>query len=219
MKSSKSLSVLLSAALMVFFLSAAIAVPILCRPFYYGQIGALDLPAQTGYSAPVIRAAYDEVMDYLVFGAEFGTGVLPWSADGQAHFADCRRLFRLDFALLGLSLLVLVFVFCRLRKRRLHRFCGRGAVFWAAVGLFAVMLLAVIWAVVDFNGLFAAFHAAFFPGQTNWLFDPETDAIILILPEAFWMRAGAIVVLLSLGGAAVSAAVCEIYHARKKRVR
>ena len=107
MRPSKPLSILLSLALALFFLSVAIAVPILCRPFYYRQIDALDLPEATGWSEQTIRGAYDEVMDYLVCGAPFGTGELRWSESGQAHFADCRTLFRLDFVLLGVSAAVL----------------------------------------------------------------------------------------------------------------
>ena len=76
MKPSKSLSILLSVVLAVFFLSAAIAFPILCRPFYYQQIHLLQLTERTGWSEQTIREAYDEVMDYLVFDAPFGTGDL-----------------------------------------------------------------------------------------------------------------------------------------------
>ena len=108
MKLSKSLSVLLSLSLALFFLTAAIAFPILFRPFYYFQADALNLPEQLGLEESVIHEAYDEVMDYLVYGAPFGTGELRWSAEGQAHFADCRVLFRLDFLLLAISAILLV---------------------------------------------------------------------------------------------------------------
>lgn len=202
MKPSKLLSILLSLALALFFLSATIAVPILCRPFYYHQIDALSLPETTGWSEETIRGAYDEVMDYLVFGAPFGTGELRWSESGQAHFADCRTLFRLDFVLLGVSAAVLAVLAVLYRRGKLafHRFCGRSPAFWAAAGLSAVFLLAAVWAVIDFTSLFTAFHHVFFPGKTNWVFDWRTDEIILILPEAFWARTGALVLALCLGG-------------------
>ena len=68
-----------------------------------------------------------------------------------------------------------------------------------------MLLLLTVWALVDFNSLFSAFHTLFFPGKTNWIFDYRTDQIILILPEAFWARAAALVVglTLALEGAAV----------------
>ena len=64
MKLSKSLSVLLSLSLALFFLTAAIAFPILFRPFYYFQADALNLPEQLGLEESVIHEAYDEVMDF-----------------------------------------------------------------------------------------------------------------------------------------------------------
>lgn len=217
MKPSKLLSILLSLALALFFLSAAIAVPILCRPFYYHQIHALSLPETTGWSEETIRGAYDDVMDYLVFGAPFGTGALRWSESGQAHFADCRTLFRLDFVLLGVSAAVLAVLAVLYRRGKLafHRFCGRSPAFWAAAGLSAVFLLVAVWAVIDFTSLFTAFHHVFFPGKTNWVFDWRTDEIILILPEAFWARTGALVLALCLGGLWLTALTA--WQLRKRR--
>lgn len=211
MKASKALSVLLSLCLMVFWLSAAVALPILCRPLYYAQIDALSLPAQTGWDKTVIRAAYDEVMDYLVGDAPFGTGALKWSESGKSHFADCRRLFRLDFALLGLSAVVLAVcgLLCRRKRLSPHRFCGRSPAFWAAAVLTALFALAAVWAAIDFGSLFTAFHRVAFPGKSNWIFDARTDEIILILPEAFWARMGALVLAVSLGGAWLTAFVCR----------
>lgn len=49
MKESKFYFFILSAALMLLVLSAAIAFPILFRPFYYAHIAALDLPGRTGW--------------------------------------------------------------------------------------------------------------------------------------------------------------------------
>ena len=47
------------------------------------QINALNLPQQTGWSAETIREAYDQVLDFCVLGAPFGTGELAWSESGR----------------------------------------------------------------------------------------------------------------------------------------
>ena len=44
-------------------LSGSIAVPLLCRPFYYAHIQALDLTGYTGLTVEQIRQAFDQVMD------------------------------------------------------------------------------------------------------------------------------------------------------------
>ena len=59
MRPSKFLSALCSLLLALFLLTAAIAVPILCRPLYYAQIDALDLTENTGWDEETIRGAYD----------------------------------------------------------------------------------------------------------------------------------------------------------------
>lgn len=198
---SKVLSLLTSVAAALFLLSGAIAVPILWRGFYYLQIDALALPARTGFSPEVIRGAFDQVMDFLVKGAPFGTGELKWSESGMSHFADCRVLFRLDFVVLALSaaLLVLILLLVKTGRVRLHRFLGQGPCFWAVAVMAGLLAVLGVWALADFDGFFTAFHTAFFPGKTNWVFDWRTDEIILILPEEFWARAAGLVAGLAFG--------------------
>lgn len=42
------------------------------------------------------------------------------------------------------------------------------------------------------------FHSIFFPGKDNWLFDPVTDPVILILPEAFFRNCAIAIVTVLL---------------------
>lgn len=63
---------------------------------------------------------------------------------------------------------------------------GRGPGFWAAAGLGIVFAVVGLLASLDFERAFVVFHALFFPGKDNWLFDPAVDQIILILPEVFF---------------------------------
>lgn len=213
-KPSKFFSVLTSVALVVFLITGAVAVPILWRGFYYGQIDALSLPARTGFSPEIIRGAFDAVMDFLVMGAPFGTGQLKWSQEGQAHFADCKGLFRLDFLLLGISAAMLLAIVILMGRKtlRLHRFGGRGPCFWAFVCMTAAVLALGLGGLVDFESLFTAFHTVFFPGKTNWVFDYRYDQIILILPEDFWARAAMLVGGLAFGTGALLTILEELLH-------
>ena len=172
---------------MLFVLSAAIAVPLLFRPFYYLHIPLLDLPARTGWTAAEIRGAFDEMMDFCIGGAPFGTGVLRWSESGMSHFADCAVLFRLDLTVLLLSALALLACFL-LRRRGLRpaKPLGHGSAFWAGILLAAGFVLLSVLAALNFDAAFVTFHHIFFPGKENWLFDAATDEIILILPQVFF---------------------------------
>lgn len=205
MKQSKPLTVLLSLLTALTLLSASIAAPILCRPFYYAHIGPLGLEERTGLTEAEIKTAFNEMLDYcLGRSGEFSTGVLRWSESGRSHFTDVRGLFLLDLRVLAASaaLLVLVLIISRLLKRRPARLLGRGFCFWAGAGLGGVFLIVGGLAALDFDRAFVVFHSLFFPGKTNWLFDPGTDQIINILPQAFFMDCAVLILALLVLGCA-----------------
>lgn len=193
-KPSKLLTLFTAAVTAVFSLTAAVALPILWRGWYYGQIASLRLVEQTGYSEGVIRGAFDAVMDFLVKDAPFSAGALLWSEDGAAHFADCKVLFRLNFLALAVSgaLLLLLALIALFSTGFREKFAGSPPLWALCLTLFLFAAFA-IWALVDFSALFTAFHTLCFPGKTNWIFDWHTDEIILILPERFWARTAALV--------------------------
>ena len=220
MRPSKPASVLLSLVLALLVLSFSISVPILFRPFYYVQIDALHLPEQTGWSAEVIREAYDEVLDFCVFGAPFGTGELAWSESGRSHFADVRWLFLLDFAVLGVTAAAAAgfILLYKAKGLRFHRFAGRGPAFWAGTGAAAAVLVVAGLAALDFDRAFVVFHAIFFPGKDNWIFDPATDQIILVMPETFFRNCAILigVVLLVCCGALICS---DLLHRHREKNR
>lgn len=203
MKESKILSVALSIAIAFLVLTAAIAVPILFRPFYYWQIGPLGLEAATGLSRSEIIEAYNQMMNFCIgITHEFSTGVLAWSEWGRSHFVDVRSLFMLDLIVLGVTALGLLA--WRVARSRLHirpyRFAGRTPGFYAGAGLLSVFIVVGLLAATNFSRAFTIFHRLFFPGKENWIFDPAVDQIILILPETFFMNCAILILVLLIGG-------------------
>lgn len=187
-------------ALAVF--TGSIAWVLLLRPFYYAQIGPLGICESSGLTAAQVRAAYGDVMDYcLGLRQNFAAGMLPFSAEGASHFADVRVLFILDLAVLAVTVLFLLGlrIVCKRRGEALPRLGGRTPAFWAACGLGGLILLVGALAATDFDRAFTVFHGIFFPGKDNWLFDPATDPVIVLLPEAFF-RNCAIAIGVSLLG-------------------
>jgi len=217
MKQSKLLTVALAVVTAVALLAFSIAVPILFRPFYYAHIDALALEERTGHTEEEIRTAFDEMLDYCLGGEEFSTGVLRWSEDGKDHFTDVRVLFLLDLRVLGVSVLLLLAILIAMRAAswRPRRLWGRGPAFWAGAGLAAVFLVVGGLAALDFDRAFVVFHALFFPGKDNWLFDPRTDEIINILPQEFFMHC-AILILAVLVLGCVILILSDLLAGRKK---
>ena len=200
MKTSKLLSVLCSILIALVVLTGAIAVPLLCRPFYYAHIGGMGL---TSYGLPEeeIKTAYDEMMDYCLGKTrDFSAGVLPFSPSGADHFADVRELFLLDLRVLVVSLAVLLaaLVAGRIKNLRPSPLLGRGSGFWAAAGLGGVFLAVGGLAALDFDRAFVVFHSIFFPGKDYWIFDWQTDPSILFLPQEFFRNCALLVLALIL---------------------
>lgn len=195
--------------------SASALVPCVLRPFYYVSMNLLKIPESNGYSAAVVKEAYDDVMDYIWFGGPFRTGQLAFSAEGEAHFADCVPLFRLQPILFCASLFVL-FLYAFLRRRDILRpisLFGQSPL--AIGGALTVLSLAFVgvFALVDFDGLFTLFHKIAFPGKENWMFDPATDEIINILPESFFLLCALFIVL----GALLLAVAAIVIGYRRRR--
>lgn len=221
MKPSKLLSLFTGVFTALLVLSASIAVPLLCRPFYYAHIEALNLDGYTGLSVEQIKEAFDQVMDYcLGLRPDFAAGVLPFSESGASHFADVRVLFLLDLwvAVISLAALVILFIISRRKKLTPTPLMGHGPGFWAAIGLGGLFLIVGGLAATNFERAFVIFHSLFFPGKTNWLFDWRTDPIILLLPEDFF-RNCAILILALLIFWCVILIVTDLLAQRRRKKR
>ena len=201
MKQSKLLSVFLAAVTALFIFTAAIAAPILLRPFYAAHIAPLGLEGRTGLSRAQILAAYDEMLDYCIGRTDtFSVGGLSYTQAGRDHFADVRGLFRLDLWAAALSGLVLLGWTLAGKRARVqpYRFRKRGFLFWGSTGLCAAMVGVGGLSALDFDRAFVLFHTLFFPGKDNWIFDRHLDAVINILPQEFFRNCAIFILALVL---------------------
>ena len=176
----------------LFIISLAIFIPIVFRPFYYYHINALDLPQKTGYTYNEIKESYDDVLDYCLLNKEFKTGILRYSSDGFNHFKDCKILFIVDSVIFILSIIILL---VKKKYCKEIKFLNHNISYWSGIlllGTFLIILIITIF--IGFDKIFDIFHNIFFFGKENWLFDPEKDEIIKILPQRFFMNCGILII-------------------------
>lgn len=135
-------------------------------------------------SAGALYQNYVELMAYLQFPwiDKLVLTNFPVSASGALHFADVKKLFILAWLLLIVTAPFAIRFLHRLKvKKQNYR------LLWAAqVGLVVPIVIALV-ASINFDQFFVTFHQLFFRNQ-DWLFDPATDPIILVLPEEFFMH-------------------------------
>ena len=202
----------------VCILSGAIAVPILCRPFYYAHITPLQIRLRVLLTEEQIKETYDEVMDYcLGITDHFELTHFIWSTEGASHFADVRELFRLDIIIAAISVVLLLILLCFCRANGLRSACikGHSPGFWAAAGLGTIFAVLGGLAALDFDRAFTAFHAVFFPGKENWFFDAATDPIIDMLPQVFFRNCALLIFALVAGTCGIL--ILKDYRQRKNR--
>lgn len=202
----KLLTGLLGFFTVILIITFSIGLPIYVRPFYYMQIDALEIEEYSGADRETIIEAYNELLDYLTIpGNEFGTGDFAYSEEGKSHFVDCKVLFDLNaYAfLISLAGFITLVILNKKGVFRLWRPFGMNIAF--SSGIYTLGGFAIIGglAALDFNTAFAIFHKIFFPGKDNWLFDWNEDAIIRVLPQAFFMNCAILIlssiILLCLG--------------------
>ena len=198
-KQSKLIAVCFALFTALLVVSGSIAVPLLCRPFYYAHISPMGLGEEVGLTREEVVQTYNEVMDYcLGLTEEFTLTHLIWSDEGASHFADTQLLFLLDLRILLFSAaaLVLLWAMCRFGGYKAYRFKGRVPAFWAAAGLGAFFAVCGVIGAVDFDFFFVLFHLVLFPGKDNWLFSYKKDPVIYLLPQDFFMHCALLIFLL-----------------------
>ena len=202
----KLLTGLLGFFIAILIITFSIGLPIYFRPFYYIQIDLLGIEEYSGADYDTIKDAFDELMDYLtVPGNEFGTGEFPYSEEGKSHFVDCKFLFDLNLYAFIISLIgfTVLMILKKVGVFELWRPFGMNIAF--SSGAYTLGGFALIGGLValDFDKAFTIFHTIFFPGKDNWLFNPYTDGIIMILPQDFFMNCAILIftsiIILCLG--------------------
>ena len=171
----------------IWFLSLSVLLTIyLAWLFYPIEVDYLKISQVIFMTKKSILYNFNGLMDYLTNPLVKSLKFASFSASkaGLAHFADVKGLFHLSQVLFVLSsLIALPFLYQNIKGRTLglySRFFGLAIVLPLAIVLMAFLM--------SFDNFFVLFHHILFAGKDNWSFNPLTDPVIWILPEAFFMH-------------------------------
>ncbi|AEM68742.1 TIGR01906 family membrane protein [Mycoplasma putrefaciens] len=186
-KSTKIIKILNSIFYFFLIITFSINFVIYFRPFYYWQIKSLNIQQTSGYDYQTIKTAYDSIMNYLTLFADYSVGSLKSSAEGQAHFNDVKILFIICLTVFLISLIAVISIsFYKLKHKAEFQNTKFTQSFYASISIIIFFAVITILSAIDFNKAFVIFHKIFFIGKDNWLFDPNQDEIIKILPGEFF---------------------------------
>lgn len=171
----------------LFFLSTAIVLTIyLAWIFYPLEIQWLDLEKMVHIKAEDISNHFNILLRYLTLPWEkhLSMPLFPSSASGLHHFQQVKWLFHLAQAVFLVSLPGFLYFWKKIIKK------GYGSLYQSAFITVAVfpILIAIFGGIVGFDRFFTLFHQILFAGDSSWLFNPNTDPVIYILPAEFFLH-------------------------------
>ena len=206
------MNILLSLALVLFIISAAVVITLNFRPLYYFDIDFLGIEAYSGLNRDVIIENYNELIRYnSVFGPKtLNFPTLPMSESGRIHFEEVKVVFYF-FEISAIVSGVLSVIGILLQKRK------RNTEYLLLAGILTVGIPAVLAAFIAMNWskVFVLFHKLVF-NNDYWIFDPRTDPVIMILPDAFFMHCALLILALVVLGSALCLLLYGIAKRKKK---
>lgn len=195
-----ALAVGVATALVLF---AVAILPFLSPPWVGFEQERAQAAAWTGFAPSDVRAATDAILSDLVLGPpSFDVqvnGVPVLNDRERGHMRDVRSVFLGFYLAAAIGAVALSASFALLRgggRARLWRRISRAGFLVAAITVVGGAV-----GLASFDAAFSLFHEIFFP-QGNYLFDPVTDRLVQLFPDAFWVDTtiaiGLVIIALSL---------------------
>ena len=159
---------------------------------YKFDINFLKLEEFTKMTKEDILSNYEALISYLKtsFKGELSFPTLPMSPNGKIHFVEVKNIFvTLDYIMyMSLFISVIGIIYCV--KKKDYLFLKLNSIF-----LIILPILLTIPFAINFDATFTAFHKLFF-NNDYWLFDPNTDPIINLLPQDFFMHCSILILVI-----------------------
>ncbi|WP_412990057.1 TIGR01906 family membrane protein [Pediococcus siamensis] len=168
----------------LFGISLAIFLVINLTFLYRWAIDWYGISQAVGLTRKQIMVNYHELLQYLN---------LPWvttlhmtnfssSSAGLQHFADVKKLFLLNEGVLVIAGVVTFFFVRNLIRTKTLWQVIRPLQIAVVIPLFVGAMMSI-----SFDQFFVAFHEVLFRND-DWMFDPQKDPVINILPETFFLQ-------------------------------
>lgn len=191
------LSILLAVCLFLIALMTSVEAASFNETFYRREYKELDTADSVGTSEQDLMSVTRELLSYLKGGRPNLDGIYITTADGnvreffndreKAHMIDVQKLFAGGYTLRTVLIIISAGLIAAIllisRRKALYRIAD--GIFRTGIVLLVLFGAVLIYAAVDFNGMFTAFHKTFFSNDL-WLLNPATDLLIRLVPLQFF---------------------------------
>ena len=194
---------------MFFIISLSVTVTLNFRPLYYPDIDSLNISERSGLPEDEIRANYDVLIDYNNFWGpetlEFPT--LAMSETGRIHFEEVKVIFvALEYMAIVTGILAIAGAVW-MKKQGENLYLKYTSILTVGVPALVGAGIAINW-----DKAFVIFHKIFFRND-YWIFSADTDPVITILPDTFFLHCAVMILALVVLGSVI----CSGIYIRAKK--
>lgn len=201
--------IILSIVLMIFIISFAIVFTVFFKQLYYFDINYLNIDKISGLPVETIKDNYDILINYqsIFYQGNLNLPDFAMSVAGRIHFQEVKTIFEVIQVSMLISGIISIILLIKRFKEKEYRFLRLTGIITILIHSILGFLVAI-----DFDQAFIIFHKLFFRNDF-WIFDYQTDPVITILPETFFMHCFILIVLIIV----VFALLCLIFYRYKQK--
>lgn len=190
----KILNMITSISLAMFIISGSVILGLKYKSIYYNDVSKLNISSMSGLSEDEIKLNYDYLIDYNLndFVGEFKLPTIKFSNEGKIHFEEVRNIFQFIKKLFYISFVIsLVGIIFNIKNRNI-KFLK-----YSSIMTILLPIITSIPVMINFNYFFIKFHQVVF-SNNYWIFDPDIDPVIEILPQEVFLHIGVFILMIVL---------------------
>lgn len=180
--------------LSLFIIGVSILLTVSFKELYYFDINHLDIAINNNLSVNEVKQNYDYMIDYNLgkISGNFNLPTIKSSLEGKIHFQEVKDIVQNVLKVLLVSFVIsLVGIYISIKNKNINFLNTTSNL----VLILPIVVLIPI--AINFDKAFILFHEIMFDND-YWIFDPEKDPIINLLPQEFFFHASLMIIGLIL---------------------
>ena len=190
----KVISIILFIFFIILIIVGVIRFTVGFKELYYFDIDYLQIPQISGFSKEDIKLNYDYLIDYNLGKEEenFDMPTIKYSNKGKIHFEEVRYIIQNVIKIFIVCFIVcFIGIITNIKNKNIEFLKITSKV------LIIIPLILSLPLIFNFDKSFTIFHEILFDND-YWIFDPNLDPVINILPKEFFLHAGIMILGLIL---------------------
>lgn len=202
---------LLSLVFTVFIISFSVCFVIFFKPFYTLEVNLLHIDQMVDLSKSTILHNYSQLIDYqsIFYKGKLVLDDFTMSTQGRIHFEEVKRIFEyIQYTCIVSGIISIVGIYINTKKKE-YRYLSLTSILSITIPLILGFIVSL-----NFDAAFIKMHQLLF-NNDYWLFNPNTDPVINILPDTFFYHCFIVIVVLIVG---ISVIMQQIYKRKYEQI-